>query len=565
MDWYTSFIELLKPELTSNDEVSRKWAKGLLADHFRGLWSFAGCFEILEEIVHKHTSGGCWPEMWISIKQTIYFDGKEHIPEFSNRLKALERLAAPADPYSEIEAYALTSTWEHIEVKGGNYTEKSKDVREKIVRLGELAASVPEYLEKLAPRLWEKHIDALWSFGEGLAKGSADKSATFGFLVGLMQAQELEIIQPILFSGFINAVHAEEPYVARQLQERVLEIPELKPHFVYLLGATPIVSWSTKKLLEIARAGELEAWRFEQICYGRVHETISDTDLAEILSALNELEGGIFSTIEILGMRFFIDKDSDYVPSEALRSVGREAIRKLLSMHREDIKRHRQHGLDRVLSECLSASAPDNEVLEIVRLLCEGVESFRLYSFELKEIIGVLIVNFPEVLLNSVFTGDEKESLLVHNLLKNCASRHEPSLNHVPVDRLVKWCDGNQDRITKIAAAVSSYSSSDKEKNPFDTPKQVKLSDHIKALLKVAEKPIDIVETIFKGTWPGGWSGSLANILEVRSRAFAELLEHPSHEVREFARHKLALIEKSVRKNREQEAEENSRREQRFE
>lgn len=566
LDWYTGFIELLKPKLMSNNEVSTKWAKGMLADHFQGLWSFAGCFDILEEIVRKHASGGSWPEMWISIKQTIYFDGKNTPPELRARLEALERSAAPSDPYSEIEAYALTSTWEHTEVEGGNYTEKSKDIREKIIRLGELSASVPEYLEKLAPRLWANHIDALWSFGEGLAKGSADPSATFDLLVGLMQAQNLEQVQPVLFSGFIHAVHAEDPNMARQLQERVIGIPELKPHSVYLLGATPIVAWGTKKLLEMARNGELDAWRFEQISHGRIHETILDTDLAKILSALNDLEGGVFSTIQILGMRFFIDRDSDYVPSEVLRSVGRETIRKLLSMHREDINRHRQHGLGRVVSVCLSASAPENEVREIVRLLCEGVESFRLYSFELTEIIGVLIANFPELILNSVFTGDEKEALLVHNLLKGRLSRQEPSLNHVPVGRLVKWCNGNQDRIMKVAGAVSSYSSTDKRANPLDNPKQVKLSGHIKVLLEAAEKPIGIVETIFRGTWPsGGWSGSLAGILEARSRAFAELLEHPTHEVREFARLKLSLIQKSIRKNREQEGKENSWRERRFE
>ncbi|MBN2267692.1 MAG: hypothetical protein JW725_05155 [Candidatus Babeliaceae bacterium] len=565
LDWYTGFLELLKPKLISNDEVAKKWAKGLLADHFRGLWSFAGCFDIMEEIVREHASGGSWPEMWISIKQTIYFEGKRFTPELRTRLEVLERLAAPSDPYSEIEAYALTNIWDHIEVKGGNYTEKSKEVQEKIVKLGELAASVPEYLEKLAPRLWEKHIDALWPFGEGLAKGSAAPSQTFDFLVELMQKQDLEQVHPILFSGFIHAVHSEDPNMARQLQERVIEIPELKPHFVYLLGATPIVAWGVKKLVEIARTGQLEAWRFEHISYGRVHETISDTDLAEIISALNELEEGVFSTLKILGMRFVINRDSNYVPSEVLRSMGRKAIRRLLSMHREDVKKHQLHELDLVVSECLSVSAPKNEIREIVGLLCEGVESFRLFSFELTEIIRVLITNFPEEILNSVFTGDEKEALLVHNLFKSGVSHHELSLNHAPVDRLLKWCNGNQDRIIKVAGAVSSYSSDDKENSPFKNLKQVKLSGHIKALLDVAESPINIVETIFKGTWPDIWSGSLADILEVRSRAFAELLEHSSHEVREFAKLKLTQIEKSVRQNREQEAERNKWREQKFE
>ncbi|RWX47765.1 hypothetical protein VT99_11491, partial [Candidatus Electrothrix marina] len=45
----------------------------------------------------------------------------------------------------------------------------------------------------------------------------------------------------------------------------------------------------------------------------------------------------------------------------------------------------------------------------------------------------------------------------------------------------------------------------------------------------------------------------------------SELLEHPSHEVREIANPKLALIKKSVHRNREREAKRNSSREQRFE
>ncbi|WLE95785.1 MAG: hypothetical protein QTN59_13995 [Candidatus Electrothrix communis] len=565
MAWYTGFIELLRPKLSSNNERSIKWVKVLLADHFRGLWSFAHCFDTLEEIIHEHASGKNWPEMWLSIKKTISYDRKKHSPELLSKIETLEKLAAPSDPYAEIEAYALTNTWDHIETTEGNYENKSKEINEKIVKLGELAASTPEYLEKLAPRLWEKHIDALWSFGEGLAKGSVDPSATFEFLVGLMQKQHLEQIHPILFSGFIHGVLAEHPSMARQIQERVIEIPELKPHFVYLLGATPIVAWGAKKLLEMARSGEIDAWQFEQIKYGQIHKTISDKELAEILLALIELKGGIFSTIEILGMRFFIDIDRDYVPSEVIRSVGRKTILELLLMHRENIGKHQWSGFDRVVAECLSSTAPENEIREIVKVLCDENKSLRPYGFDLTSITEKLIMNFPELVLNRVVTGNEKEDLLVDVLFKDRVLHYESLLNQASVDSLVNWCNRNQDRIMKVATAVSPYSSNDKEKDPFDHPKKVKLSEHIKALLEIAENPSDIIEIIFKNTWPGGWSGSLADILEIRSKAFAELLEHPSHEICEFARIKLTEIEKSVRKIREQEAERNSRYEQRFE
>lgn len=198
------------PFLDSENEPICNWAKAILANHFVGLWSYAGCFDILENIVRKYGAGGKWPDMWMAIKRTIHYNGKEHTPELFKRIEALEHLTAPADPYFEIEAYALTSTWEHIEIRGGDYTKILKNSSEDR-KLGELASSEPDYLERLAPRLWEKHIDALWSFGNGLAKGSSDQALTFDTLVRLMQKQELEVVQPILFRGFIAGVHAGDP------------------------------------------------------------------------------------------------------------------------------------------------------------------------------------------------------------------------------------------------------------------------------------------------------------------------------------------------------------------
>ncbi|MCP5130897.1 MAG: hypothetical protein H6985_15095 [Pseudomonadales bacterium] len=565
LDWYVGYIELLVPFLDSDNEPICNWAKAILADHFVGLWSYAGCFDILENIVRKYGAGGKWPDMWMAIKRTIHYNGKKHTPELFKRIEALEHLAAPADPYFEIEAYALTNTWDHVDVRGGDYTENSEKIHQKIEKLGELALSEPDYLERLAPRLWQKHIDALWSFGKGLAKGSSDQALTFDTLVHLMKKQELEVVQPILFCGFIAGVHAGDPGLSRKLQESVLDVPELKPYFVNILSATPIAPWGTKKLIELAKAGELEAWRFQQVSYGRVHETISDDDLSELLAALNGLTDGIFSTIEILSMRFFTEKSSNYSPSDDLRSVGRQAILKLLSMHRDEISRRQLHGMDRVIAECLSEPAPKNEIRDIINLLCSGVETYRLYGFELETVIAYLVKKYPEFVLDRVLIDSENSEQLIYLLFKDRVHRSSSPLNLAPIERVLNWCNGNQDRIHKVAGAVSAYTSLDKESQPLDNPKKVVLSHHITSLLDAAENKVAIVETIFSRSFPSGWSGSLADILEVRSEAFADLLNHVSPEVREIARTKLSLLNRSIRENREREAEEYNRREQRFE
>ncbi|MCH4810431.1 hypothetical protein [Vreelandella neptunia] len=565
LDWYVGFAELIVPLLDSNNEPRVHWAKELLANHFNGLWTYAGCFDFLDGIVRKYAVDGQWPDMWLSIKKTIHYNGKKHTPELLKKIEELESLAAPTDPYSEIEAYALTNTWDHIEVRNGDFTENSEEIHRKIEKLGVLAVSEPEYLEKLAPRLWKQHIDALWPFGKGLAKGSSDQRSTFDTLVQLMQKQELQLVQTNLFRGFIAGVHAYNPGLSRILQESILVVPELKPYFVDILSATPIAPWGTKRLIELALAGELEAWRFQQISYGRTHEPISDDDLSKLLSAINDLADGIFATIEILSMRFLTDKENNYSPSYELRSVGRLAILKLLSMHRDEIIRRQSHGLDRVIEKCLSESTTENEIRHIVSLLCDGVETYRLYGFELENIIAHLVKTYPEYVLDRVFIDSENSEQLTYLLFKDRVNRSSSPLNLAPIERVLDWCNGNQDKIQKVAGAVSAYTSLDKESQTLENPKKVTLSKHIRSLLDAAEDKVAIVETIFSKSFPGGWSGSLADILEVRSKAFAELLNQDLPEVKKIAKAKLSLLDRSIRENRGRESDEHNQREQRFE
>jgi hypothetical protein len=565
LDWYLGFTELLVPLLDSKKEFRVNWAKELLANHFNGLWTYAGCFDFLDGIVCKYAVDGQWPDMWLSIKKTIHYNGKKHTPELLKKIEELESLAAPTDLYSEIEAYALTNTWDHIEVINGDFTKNSEEIHRKIVKLGELAVSEPEYLEKLAPRLWKQHIDALWPFGKGLAKGSSDQRSTFDTLVQLMQKQELQLVQTNLFRGFIAGVHADNPSLSRILQESVLVVPELKPYFVDILSATPIAPWGTKRLIELALAGELEAWRFQQISSGRIHEPICDDDLSKLLGAISDLADGIFATIDILSMRFFTDKDSNYSPSNELRSVGRLAISKLLSMHRDEISRRRSHGMERVIEECLSEPATENEIRNIVSLLCDGIETYRLYAFELESIIDYLVKTYPEYVLDRVFIGSENREHLIYSLFKDNLNRSSSPLNLVSIERVLNWCNGDQDKIQKIAGAVSAYTSLDKESHALDNPKKVALSQHIRSLLDAADNKVAVIETISSMSYPNGWSGSLADILEVRSEAFAELINHASPEVREVAKVKLSLLDRSIRENRERDSGEYNQREQRFE
>ncbi|EJV9475564.1 hypothetical protein N7936_004460, partial [Cronobacter sakazakii] len=294
LDWYIGYIKLLEPLLTIDNKAIRDGVKSVLENNFLELWSYVGCFEILESIVHKYAAGGKWPGMWMAIKRTIYYKGGIFTPEYLVRLETLEALAAPGDYYHEIEAYALSNIREHVEYDGDfeDYVKVNEKINKKIIELGEIAATTPGFIESLAPRLWEKNIDALYPFGKGLAKGAAKPNVMFSKLVGLMQSQKLKHVEPVIFRGFIAGIHDINPVLARCFQETVLTIPELKCHFIDILSATPIASWGAKKLIELAQNEELESSRFEIISYGRMHEAINDNDLASLILAINKMDRG---------------------------------------------------------------------------------------------------------------------------------------------------------------------------------------------------------------------------------------------------------------------------------
>lgn len=174
--------------------------------------------------------------------------------------------------------------------------------------------------------------------------------------------------------------------------------------------------------------------------------------------------------------------------------------------------------------------------------------------------------NFPELVLDSILIGGESEKSRSYMVFRDRSyGTDEPSLNEAPIDRLLAWCGEDQEKITKVAEMICPYTTLEGGGRPLENPSKLKLSDHMMAILDAVDDKPKVVETIFARTWPSGWSGSLADILEVRARAFAELADYPSSDVRNLIAEKLQHIEQSVRKNRAREADENNRREQRFE
>lgn len=561
-EWYAGFIKLLIPFFDSNNESKISWAEGILAKNFEQLWQYAGCYDVLEDIVKRHGVAGKWPGVWIAIKKTIYNPENKPSPEILSRLKELESLAAPTDLYSEIEYYALTKTSDHIELGCENKENKLEELYQKIEKLGELTVARPEYLKRLAPKLWQNACIALFRFAKGLAKGSSDQTSTFETLINLMLQQKLAEVQSTVFQGFIAGVYETNPLLSRKLQESVLNVPELMPHFISILLATPAKSWKINKLIELVRRKKLKASSFRNMeLY--LAPYFEPYDLSRLLFAVNDLKDGIYATAEILYQRLLIN-----TASNELYAVGKQIIIKLLSLPRDwfQIRNFGTKQLNCFIKAYLPESAAENEVRNIIDVLCEGIETSRLIIDEfIQDTLTYLVEHYTEYVLNRVCLISKNSEQLANLFSTISFDRNLSPLNSLSIERVLHWCNGDQHRVQSVAKAVSVYTYLYTMTQTSEKSEKIVLSPHILCLLDVAEDKAAIVKTIFKNTYFYGSLRLRAYILEERSKAVAELLNHPSCEVQKNVRDKLIELGEKIKYERELEAKENSQREQKFE
>lgn len=564
IDWYAGFMKLVEPLLRSNDSVKSNWAKNILGRSFRGLWSSAGLFDELERLVKSSTANGHWSELWLSIKETLGFDAKEFSPEVLVRLEALEKLTAPSDVDAEIEAYVLRNSWDHDDARR-SFSEQDNWYFEKVRHLGELAATEDAYLAPVETRIWTTDTNSLLSFGRGLASGSVDVRATFERLIAIPQREKIERLNPDILCGFFDELHKHDHQTCRELQERILEIPELRPYFVNLTSYPNVAPWAAKTFAELASDPAIEPWRFVSVAYGRTHEAIGDDDICDLLEALNRRDGGIFATFKILEMRFHAMGERQYEPSDRIRNVGRDAVKQLASMHRDEIKGNFEHGGDWFGSVCLNENTPREELEEILERLLDGFANYRLYTWEVASLTSAILLSAPELFLDKVFDDSDREELLVHFLFRGRMNlMREASLNSVAVSTLLSWAGSNQSKLSKLGRTVDVYRRTDNG-HQHDNPTQVVLSEHILAMLEATPDKAGLVDIMFENVHPGSWSNSLADILEVRATALAVLKEHPASEVRAKAVERLKMLEQGIAREREREHKEHAEREQRFE
>lgn len=562
-DWYEGFLGLLQPLLRSDSE-SREWAKSIIATNFRQLWSLAGCTDSLESLVMTYGGGGMWPEIWLAIGTTLEYDGEQFNQAVRDSLEAMQAFAAPVDLESKIATFALVDEWSqpgHLSLEN---EEATIALRDRVIYLGKSLWTDVSAFDRLAPRILSSCVRPVVWLGQGFAAAGGDSDVILERLGVSLVSASTERMSTLFLEGCLTCLYEVEPVAIQRVVRKLLEIPSLQNHAVELLVATPISPWASKKLIQLAREGWLPAQKFEALQYGRRHEPMVDGDFASLLDAVSELRLGYLSSLRMLIMRLFGRTKREYEPGPEIFSSARVSLGYLLRDRRGARTTGGLHGVGPILVEALGADAPDSEVEELIRLLCNVLQEYRL-PLDQPEVLSAFIQSRPEMFLDALIGCAGEDSGWLKLVFRRRSGRHSSFLNEAPIDRLLAWCGTDKSRFDFVAPYICVFETENPGSNWGDAPRADRLSDHFKALLAAAADKKALVETAVDQAVPMSWLNSRVGTMEIRGQALREILSDLPAENRVMVSERLKWLDELIVRERAKEERGCHQREQRFE
>jgi hypothetical protein len=561
--WYETFIDICTRLALSGQTIAKE-ARKVLSDNLRGLWTKGGMFEALENAARKIQEQKAWNEGWIAVRGIIRYDSKSFKKEILERLHRLEKLLKPKDLLERARAFAL-SDQDHIfdledEFEDNEDASSSwRRAEEATRKIGAQVAQAIEMLNALLPELVSTDNTRLYSFGRGLADGCNDKKELWQSLYAQLGKTPSEKRQIGVFMGFLSSCAESDPAFYNSTLDNLISDDLLGDWFPIFQTTSTIDRRGVERLHEALITGKAKINTFQYLAWGRVHESISDDDLADLLKEILSREEGIEVVIEILQMRFHGPNEEPRNYSSSLIAVARDVL--LMYSFPDKYKGHnnQDYRLAQIARICLNGQEGVDAAKQICQRLAEAITENCIYAFDYPDLLNALARTQPFVFLD-VFLGNEKiEDYQRRRMFSDTLGKRDNPLNRISHDDLISWCDHDpEDRYPLIASAIQAFSESAETSELAWKPIVYSIFEKAPDLGVVLEHLTDIIR-------PTSWGGSLSDILQKRSVLFQSLYQHDNAEIRAWARSQYSALQEKIKREREREESFNRERYERFE
>lgn len=558
-DWYAQVIEMGRAAEASNNGLSVR-VRRVMANHIASLLRIGMIDEVIALAKAFAESTG-WPEGWIGVRNAMRH-GNGKLPEaVFKKLEELERRLRPRDFAGMIRSYALTPEWSALEIADLDEEEELKplEARQKVydlcADLGQQLAGNPQQFDALLPEIIAADSQKTFSLGQGLARGCGSLAECWNRMLNVFLKIPEGKRKAQLLSGFLASAMGRSASATEILLDDVLADPRLHPYLLSWQVSAGVNGKAFERMIEALAIDTVPVSSFFQLASGRAHEGLDDEQLRLILQKIMDKDGGNGVATQVLGMRIF-GRLSDKLPiSESVRATGRAFL------VRVELEKEAQ--LDHMIGNVIEVAFDKPEYEDQARAFCTriiaAIGSWKVYAWDLGEIITALTKTFPVVVLDILVEQAVGEDGTGRTLFQDIRSSRACPLDLMPDDVWMTWAALKPETRYELLAWVIRFS------NAGDEDHANGWSHSATRLIEVAPEPVKVLDTFLQRFRPNGWSGSLADSLATRMPLIETLKQHPNAEIAAWANKQAPVFATHIDRQRVHEALEYRARDQRFE
>ncbi|MFT4060436.1 MAG: hypothetical protein QM652_12915 [Legionella sp.] len=552
--WYTTFVDLITGLACSDKRIAIE-ARNIFAQKLPGLWLKVRTVTFLKESIfkiHNH-SAGQWNEGWVALHRILKNKKELSEQELLEVTLELEKKMRPASIVDLSFSLLLLKPHQYLDLN--NKYDGDDDINARLHETDELIESIAyevaqdqSALDVLLPKVCNMPHTRQDFFGIGLARGCNDKLFLWGKLISQFNNTPIDVRNLSVLCGFLSGCRKDEPLVYTAIMDNVVDNQIIGQYFPILQAISGIDENAVGRLRKSLSLNRAKVDTFMHLAYGGIPKSLSDDDLAYLLEKLLSKEGGDRVAVEIISMRFHDEKKDPAIYSENLIRVARRTLAhfnfkptdKLLGFRNLD------YSFSRVIETVLLKDAQEC-TLEIGQNIMEALSNDYIHSYDHPRIIHSFARTQPELFLSIFFNGSKLEDNLPKRRLLKDIDGNCSVLQLIPEDTLIFWCNyDSEGRYPLIASLMSLFIEHDKSS-------QLHLNPLVYSLLKNAPNVKQVLSEFTQSIWPMSYSGSLADVLEERSKLLAELLCYENEAIHDWTKKQITVLEEHSLKNRDRE------------
>ncbi|MGF6505769.1 hypothetical protein [Paraburkholderia sp. 32] len=555
--WYRAALALIE-RLALEENALRDELRALVAGNFRGLWAHAGMFDELEQLSRKFADDGFWQDGWAACMRTLSLDGEQLRIDIVTRLRALEEELRPRTLIERVRAVVFEEVSGGLDLEDMCVGQESANEFERLGalarELGVMVASDDNAFAALAPDFLSGGSQA-WSFGSGLAAGSADPVATWSRIEGALSRASSQQSNAQVLRGYVAELWKTNRDTAQRILDSAYEHPDLQPVFVQLQTSMQLDERGAARLVGAVRAEMSPISQFSYLKFGGVAAQLPVDALKELLLVIAAVPGGWEVAVEILNMRIFANVSEKRALERGILETAYElmAAATFVSTNRKRL----DYELAEIAKSCLaSADAAGVAASLAAKLRQAGVNHVIDWSGH-ADLLCVLLEFHAITVLDALFDGLEEDRWV--DTFEFLVGHRRNPLDVVPPQVLVEWCDAAPATRYKIAASLVRFSSRAEASGQFVW------SEQAIALLEGVKDKRAVLEAFIARLRPRSCSGSRAVLIEANTQLLDTFELHLLPEMRSYASAEKARLLEDAARERAWEAEHDRQRDERFE